>query len=216
MNQEGLVISTGFERYSARFNMDLTAGKLKLGLNLNPSFAKHDLANSEGPWWDHGVIGLALHISPIHPVYNADGSYNFGGNAWGFAMTDAVNPVALARELQDNLNHLRLLGNIYGEYSILENLTYRLSVGVDMNRFDRDYFWPSFVERRGASGPRVPIGIARSRSTNNWLVENLLTYNLTTGSHSISAIAGFTSQKEDFSNQELFRHQFPRTIWSPP
>jgi len=212
MNQEGLVISTGFERYSARFNMDVTSGRLKVGLNINPSFAKHDLANSEGPWWDHGVIGLALHISPIWPVFNDDGSYNFDGNAWGFAMTDAVNPVALANEVQDDLNHLRLLGNVYGEYNILNNLKYRLSIGVDLNRFDRDYYWPSVVERRGQSGPRVPIGISRSRATNNWLVENLLTYNITTGQHNIDAIAGFTSQKEDFSNQELFATNFPNDL----
>lgn len=212
MDQQGLVISTGFKRYSGRFNMDVTAGKLKVGLNINPSFTKHDLANSEGPWFDHGIIGLALHISPIWPVYNEDGSYNFGANAWGFAMTDAVNPVALANEIQDNLDHMRLLGNVYAEYNILENLTYRLSLGTDMNRFNRDYFWPSFVEVRGRRGPRVPIGISRTRETNNWLAENLLTYNLVTGQHNFSAIAGFSSQREDFSSNELFATNFPNDL----
>lgn len=212
MNQQGLVISTGMERFSARFNMDLNYGRFKFGLNLNPTYIQHDLANTEGPWWDHGVIGLALHISPIWPVYNDDGSYNYGANAWGFAMTDAVNPVALATEITDELNHLRLLGNVYGEYSILDNLSYRLSVGVDLNRFDRNYYWPSYVERRGQSGPRVPIGIARNRATDNWLIEHLLNYDLTAGEHSLSAIAGFSSQLEDFSNQELFATDFPNDL----
>lgn len=212
MNQEGLVISTGFERFSGRFNMDLTSGRIKFGLNLNPSYTQHDLANSEGPWFDHGVVGLALHISPIWSVYNEDGSYNFDGNAWGFAMTDAVNPVALANEITDELNHLRLLGNTFAEVRILDNLSYRLSFGVDMNRFDRNYYWPSFVEVRGRSGPRVPIGIARSRATNNWLVENLLNYNLLTGQHNLSAVAGFSAQKESFTNLELFATDFPNDL----
>ena len=214
MDQEGLIISSGFKRYSGRFNMDLTSGKLKVGLNINPTLTQHDLVNSEGPWWDHGVVGVALHISPIHPVYNDDGSYNFGGNAWGFAMTDAVNPVALANEIQDNMDHLRLLGNIYAEYSILDNLSYRLSFGVDLNNFQRDYFWPSFVERRGQSGPRVPIGTSRSRFTTNWLIENLLNYTTTIGKNNIQAIAGFTSQKETFKNSELFATNFPNDLVS--
>jgi TonB-linked SusC/RagA family outer membrane protein len=212
MNQEGLIISTGFDRYSARFNMDVTSSRLKVGMNINPTYTQHDLANSEGPWFDHGVVGLALHISPIWPVYNPDGSYNFDGNAWGYAMTDAVNPVALATEVQDNMNHLRLLGNVYAEYDILENLSYRLSVGVDMNRFDRDYYWPSTVERRGVSGPRVPLGISRNRATNNWLVENLLNYNLLSGKHSVNAVAGFSAQKENFSSQEITATNFPNDL----
>lgn len=212
MDQQGLVISSGFKRYSGRFNMDLTSGRLKIGLNLNPSLAKHDLVNSEGPWWDHGVVGVALHISPIWPVYDEDGSYNYGGNAWGYGMTDAVNPVALANEIQDNMDHLRLIGNAYAEYSILENLSYRLNVGTDINSFKRGYYWPSYVERRGLSGPRVPIGMDRARFTTNWLVENLLNFNQSFGRSNITALAGFTAQKENFSSNELFATNFPNDL----
>lgn len=214
MDQEGLIISSGFKRYSGRFNMDLTAGKLKVGLNINPTLTQHDLVNSEGPWWDHGVVGVALHISPIWPVFNEDGSYNFGANAWGFAMTDAVNPVALANEIQDDLDHLRLLGNVYAEYSILDNLSYRLSLGADLNNFQRDYYWPFIVERRGLSGPRVPIGTSRSRFTTNWLVENTLNYTEAIDKHNIQALAGFSAQKETFKNSELFATNFPNDLVS--
>jgi TonB-linked SusC/RagA family outer membrane protein len=212
VDQEGIVISSGFKRYSGRFNMDLTSGRLKVGMNLNPTLTDHDLVNAEGPWWDHGIIGLALHISPIWPVTNPDGSYNFDGNAWGFAMTDAVNPVALAREIDDELQQLRLLGNVYAEYSLLDNFSYRINVGVDLNRFDRDYYWPSFVERRGQSGPRTPIGIGRSRGSTNWLVENLLNYDTRVGRHAIAAVAGFTAQQEAFNSKELFATDFPNDL----
>ena len=213
MDQEGVVISSGFRRYSGRFNLDLTSGRLKVGLNLNPTLTDHDLVNAEGPWWDHGIIGLALHIAPIWPVYDPDGSYNFGGNAWGYAMTDAVNPVALANEIQDELQQLRFLGNVYAEYSILDNLSYRLNVGADLNRFERDYYWPSYVERRGQSGPRTPIGIGRTRGSTNWLVEHLLNFDRTVGAHGIAAVAGFTAQQEQFNSKELLPPISPMT-WS--
>ena len=212
MDQEGVVISSGFRRYSGRFNLDLTSGRLKVGLNLNPTLTDHDLVNAEGPWWDHGIIGLALHIAPIWPVYDPDGSYNFGGNAWGYAMTDAVNPVALANEIQDELQQLRFLGNVYAEYSILDNLSYRLNVGADLNRFERDYYWPSYVERRGQSGPRTPIGIGRTRGSTNWLVEHLLNFDRTVGAHGIAAVAGFTAQQEQFNSKELFATDFANDL----
>ncbi len=212
MNQEGIVISTGFKRYSGRFNIQLTKGILELGVNVNPTLTQHDLANTEGPWWDHGVIGLALHISPIWPVYNEDGSYNFGANAWGYAMTDAVNPVALANEIQDDLTHLRLLGNVYAQLNFLPSLNYRISLGTDINSFDRDYFWPSTVEVRGQSGPRVPLGIVRTRFTSNWLMEHLLTFDKSFGRHNLNLIGGFSAQEEIFESKELQASEFPNDL----
>lgn len=212
MDQQGLVISSGFKRYSGRFNLDVTQGKLKAGLNLNPTLAKHDLVNSEGPWFDEGVIGLALSISPIWPVYNADGTYNFDANAWGFAMTDFVNPVALANEVEDNMSHLRVLGNAYAEYSILKNLSYRISLGTDLNNFQRDYYRPSTVETVGRKGASIPTGSSRTRNTSSWLVENLLNYNTNIGLHSISAVAGFSSQREDFYSNEIAANNYPNDL----
>lgn len=212
MDQQGLIIGSGFKRYSGRFNMDVTSGKLKVGMNLNPALTQHDLVNSEGPWFDEGIVGLALSISPIWPVYNEDGSYNFGANAWGFAMTDFVNPVALANEVQDNLDHLRLLGNIYAEYNILDNLSYRLSVGTDINNFRRDYYRPSSVESRGRKGPGISRGSARNNFSTNWLVENILNYNTTFGKHTVSAIAGFSAQKEQFNSSVVNANNFPNDL----
>jgi TonB-linked SusC/RagA family outer membrane protein len=212
MDQQGIIISSGFKRYSGRFNMDMNYNRLKVGLNLNPTVTQHDLVNSEGPWFDEGVVALALAISPIWPVYNQDGSYNFGANAWGFAMTDFVNPVALANELDDNMQHLRFLGNTYAEYSILKNLSYRLSLGADINNFRRDFYRPSTVESVGRKGASIPSGSSNTRFTTNWLVENLLNYNTSFGKHSIAAIAGFSSQKETFFRNEITANNFPNDL----
>jgi TonB-linked SusC/RagA family outer membrane protein len=217
MDQQGIIISTGFKRYSGRFNMDLNHNRLKVGLNINPTVTEHDLVNSEGPWSDEAVVALALAISPIWPVYNPDGTYNFGANAWAFgstnlAMTDFINPVALANEVQDNMQHMRLLGNAYAEYSILKNLSYRLSFGADINNFRREYYRPSTVEAIGRKGPSIPIGLSNSRFTTNWLVENLLNYNTTFGRNSLSAVAGFSSQKETFFRNEIAANNYPNDL----
>ncbi|MBP9873972.1 MAG: TonB-dependent receptor [Haliscomenobacter sp.] len=212
MDQQGVVISSGFKRYNGRFNMDLQSGKLKVGLNINPTLTQHDLVNSEGPWFDEGVIGLALSISPIWPVYNADGTYNYDANAWGFAMTDFLNPVALANQVEDNMDQLRLLGNAYAEYSILKNLSYRLSFGTDINNFNRQFYRPSTLETRGRKGASAPIGTSRTRFSSNWLVENLLNYNTVVGKHNLSAVAGFSSQKENFFSNYIEGTNYPNDL----
>lgn len=212
MNQEGIVISSGFKRYSGRFNLDLNSGKFKAGFGLNPTLTKHDLVNSEGPWFDQGVIGLALSISPIWPVYNSDGSYNFGGNAWGYAMTDFLNPVALANEVQDNMDHNRLLGNVYASYDLLKDLTYKLSFGSDINSFNRDFYRPSIIETTGRKGLSAPIGTSQTRFSTNWLLENTINYNKLIGKNNISLVGGFSSQMENFASSFIEATNYPNDL----
>ena len=212
MDQRGVVINSGFKRYSARANVDIKSGRLTVGANLNPTYAKHDLIKSEGPYLGEGVIGLAVQIPPIWPVYNADGSYNFQGNGWGYGTTSLLNPVALANEISDKLSQIRLLGNVYAQYEITRGLSYRLNLGSDVNSFQRDYFRPSVLEIRDSKGPSVPTGFSRAQQYVNWLVENTINYNRSFGLHTVSGLAGFTAQKDRRTGNELTATNFPNDL----
>jgi TonB-linked SusC/RagA family outer membrane protein len=212
MDQRGVVINSGFKRYSARANVDIKSGRLTVGANLNPTYAKHDLIKSEGPYLGEGVIGLAVQIPPIWPVYNTDGSYNFQGNGWGYGTTSLLNPVALANEISDKLSQIRLLGNVYAQYEITKGLSYRLNLGSDVNSFQRDYFRPSVLEIRDSKGPSVPTGFSRAQQYVNWLVENTLNYNRSFGPHTFSGLAGFTAQKDRRTGNELTATNFPNDL----
>jgi TonB-linked SusC/RagA family outer membrane protein len=212
MDQRGVVINSGFKRYSARANVDIKSGRLTVGANLNPTYARHDLIKSEGPYLGEGVIGLAVQIPPIWPVYNADGSYNFQGNGWGYGTTSLLNPVALASEISDKLSQIRLLGNVYAQYDITKGLSYRLNLGSDVNSFQRDYFRPSVLEIRDSKGPSVPTGFSRAQQYVNWLVENTLNYNRSFGPHTFSGLAGFTAQKDRRTGNELTATNFPNDL----
>lgn len=212
MDQRGVVINSGFKRYSARANVDIKSGRLTVGANLNPTYARHDLIKSEGPYLGEGVIGLAVQIPPIWPVYNTDGAYNFQGNGWGYGTTSLLNPVALASEISDKLSQIRLLGNVYAQYEITKGLSYRLNLGSDVNSFQRDYFRPSVLEIRDSKGPSVPTGFSRAQQYVNWLVENTLNYNRSFGLHTVSGLAGFTAQKDRRTGNELTATNFPNDL----
>ncbi|GAB3015993.1 TonB-dependent receptor [Spirosoma pulveris] len=212
LDQRGVVINSGFKRYSARANVDVKSGRLTVGVNLNPTYSYHDLIKAEGPYLGEGVVGLALQMAPIFPVYNADGSYNFGNNGWGYGATSILNPVAIANQVSDKLSQLRVLGNTYAQYDILKGLSYRLSLGADINSFQRDYYRPSTLEIRDRKGPSVPTGFSRAQNFVNWLVENTLNYNRSFGVHNVSALAGFSSQKDRRVANELTATNFPNDL----
>ncbi len=212
LSQNGVVISSGFKRYSGRFNLDVTENKLKFGFNLNPAYNDNDLVNSEGPHFAEGVIAYALGGAPIFPVRNLDNSFNYGNNTWGYAQSGQLNPVAVAQLTQDRLKQFRFLGNVYGEYAILKDLKYRLSLGADLNNFRRDYFRPSSLPNRDRLSPSIPVGISRTDTYVNWLVEHTLAYSKTFGEHRITALAGFTSQKERRENNTLTANNYPNDL----
>ncbi|GAB4023547.1 SusC/RagA family TonB-linked outer membrane protein [Spirosoma koreense] len=212
LNQRGVVINSGFKRYGARANVEVKSGRLTAGVNLNPTYSYHDLIKAEGPYLGEGVVGLALQMPPIFPVYNPDGSYNWTGNAWGYGATSILNPVAIANQVSDKLSQLRVLGNAYAQYEIIKGLAYRLSVGTDINSFQRDYYRPSTLEVRDRKGASVPTGFSRAQNFVDWLVENTLTYNRSFGQHTLSGLAGFTSQKDRRVANELTATNFPNDL----
>lgn len=212
LDQQGTVINSGYKRYSARANLDIKSGRLSVGFNLNPTFAHHDLIKAEGPYLADGVVGLALQIAPIWPVYNANGTYNFDANGWGYGATSILNPVAVAKEVSDKLDQIRLLGNAYAQYDLAKGLAYRLNIGADLNNFQRDYYRPSTVEVRDRKGPSIPTGFSRTQNYVDWLIEHTLTYNRSVGRHNFSALAGFSSQKDRRTASELTATNFPNDL----
>src|SRR6218665_1165362 len=80
--QDGIIINSNFERFSARFNMEANKGIARFGFNFNPALVREKLVNSDGTYFSGGVVGSALQQCPIFPVFNEDGSYNFSQNSW--------------------------------------------------------------------------------------------------------------------------------------
>ncbi|EHQ24903.1 TonB-dependent receptor [Mucilaginibacter paludis] len=212
LDQKGVVIGSSYSRYSTRFNLDSKSGKLHFGVNMNPTVTINNLINSEGPYFDEGIIGLAQTLPPIYPVYNPDGSYNFSGNVQGYGLSSILNPVALANEVKDKLQQISILGNTFAEYEFIKGLKYKISLGVDLNAFHRDYFRPTDLEIANVKGPSIGTGISRSEQFIDWLVENTLNYNKAFGKHTLDLLAGFSTQKDNDTYNYLSSSNFPNNL----
>ncbi|TFV97692.1 SusC/RagA family TonB-linked outer membrane protein [Algoriphagus kandeliae] len=194
-NQDGIIIGSGFKRYNFRANIDIKANeKLSMGFNFAPSISIHDRIRTEGNgnFVQGSVIHAAISARPSFPVYNEDGTY-FNHRAGG-TPPFLSNPVFLANELEEEVNVSRILTNYFAEYSFIEDLKLKVSLGADFNNITNLQFvprspnWPPF---------EAIVGQAYSFQSQafSWLNENILTYSKKIGNHDFSILGGATFQK---------------------
>ena len=134
LNQEGTVIHTGYERYTVRANtLFRPKDWLRIGENLTVAYG--DRVDITGGIRGTGnAISQAFRSPAIIPVFDEAG--NFAGSAGG-ELTNAANPVAdLFRNQDNNTTNIRVFGNAFLEVDILEGLTAKTSINLDLNNFE--------------------------------------------------------------------------------
>lgn len=176
--EEGTVIKTNYDRVSVRSNLSGQVNKfLTIGLNINGTYTKQNLANTDGR---SALLGGALLMDPREPVYNADGSLRpyIGGvdGAFGFP-----NPVFVLNNVIRRRNIFDILTNGYAEIAILKNLRFRSSVNAKINFNTFKEYVPSTIGLPVASGtagapPRIATGTDNNEQLNNYSFDQLLTY----------------------------------------
>lgn len=143
-NQQGILKTSDFKRYTVAVNLNPSFFQDHLNLNLN---AKYMYAKSR--YADGGAIGNAVRMDPTQPV-TADGFGNTGGYfewlANNSAMGDAnwpyikntnapYNPVAILELKNDRAKSHSFVGNADIDYKIhgFEDLRLHLTLGGDFS-----------------------------------------------------------------------------------
>ncbi|MCL4638637.1 MAG: TonB-dependent receptor [Olivibacter sp.] len=203
-NQEGVMLNTGFDRFSLRTNVDANlSDRFKVGLNVSPSLT-YTRGGVRGQGRDEG-FDIA---SPIPSVYNPDGSYNAYIQSPG--TFGVPNPVMVLNETTNKASRIKLLMNTYAEYSILKNLRFKTTFNVDYEDGNSEYFRPSILGNQNAAPPSVPSGRFIQSKYLNWLNENTLNYDLNTDNgHSLTALVGFSVQSQKNQSADFTGNQFP-------
>ncbi|UKT65952.1 TonB-dependent receptor [Pedobacter mucosus] len=183
LDQDGIIINSDYKRGTGRLNLDYDASeKLKFGSNFFVSrYANNRVATEDGA---NSVLQVALKKSPSMPVYSPDGTY-FLNDVSGF-----INPVAFANKIKYVNQVSSVIGNVYGEYTFIPNLTFRTTVGINYANVIDKYFEPSDARRNG-----VASGATFSSSVDGWINENTLNYSHEFGKHRLSAILGYSQQE---------------------
>ena len=200
---EGTLIGREFDRASVRINTGSTKGKFKFGENLaiSSSILKSPLQGgfAEGnPWYD---MWSSLPLIPTQSP-NLVSANNPGG--WGYGSNDNLNTfsrnqVAIANITSVRSNFVKLLGNAFLDFSILEGLNYRFNAGLETSldkskTVRRDGSW-----YQNQSPDLSQLSDNRSQFL-SYLFEHTLNYDYTINKHRLNGVAGYTEQTTQLDN----------------
>ena len=193
-SQDGIIKGSDFKRYSFRTNIGKTMNKkLKIGTNLTYTYTVSNTVPTDTPGgFFPGVVNTALIFSPILPVYNSDGQYTLtdpNSDAW------LDNPVAVTQAVDAVSKINRLLGNMFINYSIIKDLDFRSSFGVDIFHQVQDMYTPRYVYSGSWNNGQARFA---NSDIQDYLIENTLTYQKTFMKiHKVKILGGFTFQKSN-------------------
>jgi TonB-dependent starch-binding outer membrane protein SusC len=193
LHHEGIKVGNYFKRLNLRVNSEINKGRFKFGENINISrtigrFPGGPALSESNP----------TSVPPVMPL-KCDSCIGGWGNPTPSVTgeSEIPNPVAMATYHDLFSEGYRILGNIYGEFEIIDGLKYKLTLGGD---YSNSY--------GGAYKPRIDMGISKytwldeptltrnSGNSRQWIVEHLLTYNKTLWQdHNINIILGHTAEE---------------------
>ncbi|RED92017.1 TonB-linked SusC/RagA family outer membrane protein [Marinoscillum furvescens DSM 4134] len=203
MDQDGIIIGSGFERISARLNLDHKVNDwLSVGASISGSNTQERVTLNDDVW---GVVSLGLSQTPNVPVRNSNGEW--GGPDPGTG-NQQLNPVAVAliRDLRVKRN--RILSNLFLNAEIIDGLKFTSKVGIDKNETKNYGFNPTY--EMGEAPPNNQNQSQRSIGLSNyWIWSNYLTYKKDlTSSLSINAMLGQEAQSSNWEGISGTRKNF--------
>ena len=157
-NNQGIIKTSKFERYTASFSLSpsLLKDHLKLNINGKGMIAKNRYAE--------GGVGAAVSMDPTKAVRSNNDVYNkyFGGYVqnftsasydgaadWLYMAKGTTNPVAALNQNDNHATSKTLIGNIEADYSIhgFEDLHLHMNAAMDISSgkqwYDRNRLSPS-------------------------------------------------------------------------
>lgn len=135
LGQEGVVGGkdlSNYGRYNFRFNSEHKLYKDVVTIGQNLSFAYVD-KNGIGVGNQYSnSLRSAFQVSPLLPIYDANGNYFDTSNSTEPWIAGTANPYALMEYTNQNeSNNQKLLGNVYLQIEPIKNLTFKTTLGLD-------------------------------------------------------------------------------------
>ena len=174
LDQEGIVMNTGFKRYSGRVNANqkFMDGRLNIDFSLNSTVENGENAHLKT------VTANMLTFNPTYPAYTDGEPTNY---------PDMMNPITQAELFKNFDERRRTLINIAPSFEIIEGLVYKLNLGYQKTSRELDR------QEMPSADPYVEGRLEQRVSNGAYtLVENYLTYTSDFNDHSLNNLGGHT------------------------
>lgn len=199
LNQDGIMINSGYERYSLRSNVGANITDwLNVSLNWDGAIQNRSGADFGGgiDWPGNPVLGAVV-FSPTIPVYDENGNYSKANNRIG---DPAIwNPVASAKETQNDRRIVHNNINLALDFKFLKYFSFQINGGARITQSETNQFYNLNTFMGNQSN-----GIGRVRNTYSKDLQNsnVLNYTRDLGLHNLN----FTAVGEIKVNDETWSY----------
>ena len=207
--QDGIMkFDNNYTRYNIRFQMEAKPYDwLKLGITTHLSNFVQRNPNT-------GAFALAYAASPLYPVYDPNNALAYptkytSSGTLGFANGVFNNAVASADYWYDRTKGFQILPVVYAEADILKNkLSFRSQLsqryGSNLNQNYIPEYYVDNIQRA-----RVSTLTSTEDRTENYILDNLLTYKDSKGNHHWTVLAGQSVREERFRSGQMITDSVP-------
>lgn len=195
-SEEGLIRPASFDRNSARLNLDfMVTPRLKIGTSSTYSVNTRNRSLNGNAI--EGGLSTAFFYPSNYPIYNSDGTYY--RPFW-------ENPVAVSNETDYMMKTTRMIASVYADWEIANGLVFKSTWSIDNNLVEENRYFNTFL----AAGNSIK-GSAEDfvTTSNNWINENVLTYQFKKGNSDFNILLGNTLQENSFNRTQAFGQGFP-------
>lgn len=203
-NDQAVIPTQGYERYSLHATLNQTVAKyFKFGLTTNTSYRE-----TKGT-----QVGLynVLAMSPLVDPYNADGSLR------RTATMPVDNMYIWTRDRLESLDESYLKNDEgLGTYNTLSaqvtcpwvsGLSYKVNVGLNYRSGKTGQFTGTGVGNTNENQPNT-ASVAQE-VTKNWVVENILNYDVSFGKHELNVTGLFSSERTRYEKTYMSGSAIP-------
>lgn len=232
---EGMMDHSNYEKYNMRTKLDAQLNKrVKLSVNFNPSYTKRERPSvnftdfyrflSYLPVYHNDATAAFVTQSPTWPNIKAGDfaqARHFNDRVYSGLMPDGstwVNtatqqPFATANNTPKSIMETRTINaNEYRLQSSVD-LTVNILPGLDFKTQASGYINYAtsldFAKKNSSQDGVVSQGVYVNRTNINLYSENTFIYNKKIKQHSISAVVGFTAEKNSFKDEKATGQDYP-------
>ena len=202
--EDGLIEGTDFERYTGRINADHEISKT-FRVGVSSLFSR-----SKTNWGSGSVISEAVNQSPLGMPYDAEGNIIFLPISDGIRSNPLSELVPGKRVDERTIN--RVFASVYVDVNIAKGLKYKFLLGQDYQYFERGIFEGQFTNTRKNGTPYASLEKAQDFG---YTLENLLTYNKSSGQHNLGAtfLQSVAQQNFNVNNMAAANLPYETSLW---
>ena len=145
--QDGMSFDSYLKRYSGRFGIDNTHGKLDFGVNILLSYTQNK-ATPEDSYYSSPLYATRYSITPSNPIYLPEGTYNHN-----FSQNGNYNPIEENEFNKFATQASRAFTSAHIGYTFIPGLKLQTTFNADMAYTKEFRFWsPQSGDGRSTNG----------------------------------------------------------------